>query len=60
LGGFLGLRGNSKFKQSIKSFKSPQITVQTKNDIIKADGGELRVETKEGEGSEFIIYLPIT
>ena len=29
-------------------------------DIIKAHGGELKVETKEGEGSEFIIYLPIS
>jgi len=28
-------------------------------DIIKAHGGEVRVETKEGEGSEFIIILPI-
>jgi signal transduction histidine kinase len=28
-------------------------------DIVKAHGGELRVETKEGEGSEFIILLPI-
>jgi signal transduction histidine kinase/streptogramin lyase len=27
-------------------------------DIIKAHGGELRVETKEGEGAEFIIQLP--
>ena len=27
-------------------------------DIIKAHGGELKVETKEGEGSEFIIVLP--
>ena len=27
-------------------------------DIIKAHGGELKVETKEGEGSEFIISLP--
>ena len=26
-------------------------------DIVKAHGGELKVETKEGEGSEFIIYL---
>ena len=26
-------------------------------DIIKAHGGELKVETKEGEGSEFIIVL---
>ena len=29
-------------------------------DIIKAHGGEIRVETKEGEGSEFIIQLPTT
>jgi len=28
-------------------------------DIVKAHGGELRVETKEGKGSEFIIHLPI-
>ena len=28
-------------------------------DIVKAHGGVLRVETKEGEGSEFIIQLPI-
>jgi signal transduction histidine kinase/ketosteroid isomerase-like protein len=27
-------------------------------DIIKAHSGELKVETKEGEGSEFIIQLP--
>jgi len=27
-------------------------------DITKAHGGEIKVETKEGEGSEFIIQLP--
>ena len=27
-------------------------------DIIKAHGGEIKVETKEGEGSEFVILLP--
>jgi C4-dicarboxylate-specific signal transduction histidine kinase len=26
-------------------------------DIVKAHGGELKVETKEGEGTEFIIQL---
>ena len=26
-------------------------------DIIKAHGGEIKVETKEGEGSEFIISI---
>jgi signal transduction histidine kinase len=28
-------------------------------DIVKAHGGELKVETKEGEKSEFIILLPV-
>jgi len=27
-------------------------------DIIKAHGGEIKVESKEGEGSEFVIQLP--
>ncbi len=27
-------------------------------DIVKAHGGEIKVQTKEGEGSEFIIQLP--
>jgi signal transduction histidine kinase len=29
-------------------------------DIVKAHGGEFIVDTREGEGSEFIIVLPIT
>ncbi|MEO8111578.1 MAG: ATP-binding protein [Ginsengibacter sp.] len=28
-------------------------------DIIKAHGGEIKVETKEGEGSKFLIFLPL-
>ncbi len=28
-------------------------------DIVKAHGGELKVETKEAEGSEFIIQIPV-
>jgi signal transduction histidine kinase len=28
-------------------------------DIVKAHGGELKVKTREGEGSEFIIQIPI-
>ncbi len=28
-------------------------------DIVKAHGGELKVETKDGEGAEFIIQLPV-
>ena len=33
--------------------------IQTINDIVKAHGGELKVETKEGEGTTFIIKLPV-
>jgi two-component system, NtrC family, sensor kinase len=28
-------------------------------DIVKAHGGELKIETKEGEGTEFIMVLPV-
>jgi len=28
-------------------------------DIVKAHGGEIKVETKEGEGAKFIIVLPL-
>jgi two-component system, NtrC family, sensor kinase len=31
---------------------------QLSYDIVKAHGGELKVETKEGEGTEFIVKLP--
>ncbi len=29
-------------------------------DIVKAHGGEIKVATKEGKGSEFILKLPTT
>ena len=45
-----------KSVQSINPFKS---VIQTSYDIVKAHGGELKVETKEREGSEFTIKLPI-
>ena len=28
-------------------------------DIIRAHGGEIKVETKDGEGAEFVIHLPV-
>jgi Osmosensitive K+ channel histidine kinase len=28
-------------------------------DIVKAHGGEIKVEMKQDEGSEFVIQLPI-
>ena len=42
--------------QSINPFKS---VIQTSYAIVKAHGGELKVETKEGEGSELTIQLQI-
>jgi signal transduction histidine kinase len=29
-------------------------------DIVKAHGGEIKVETKEGEFTEFVVQLPIS
>jgi signal transduction histidine kinase len=29
-------------------------------DILKAHGGEIKVETKEGEATKFIIQLPVS
>ncbi len=34
--------------------------VQTIYDIIKAHGGELKVETEEVTGAAFIVLLPLT
>ena len=48
---------NEKMK-SVKSINPWPSVIQTSYDIVKAHGGELKVETKEGEGSEFIIELP--
>ena len=45
-----------KSVQSIHPFKS---VIQTMYDIVKAHGGEIKVETKEGVGSEFVISLPV-
>jgi hypothetical protein len=33
--------------------------VQTTYDTIKVHGGEIKVDTKEGDGSGFIIGLPV-
>ena len=44
--------------KSVKSINPIKSVILTIYDIIKAHGGELKVETKEGEGSEFMIQLP--
>jgi K+-sensing histidine kinase KdpD len=46
-----------KSVQSINPFKS---VIQTSYDIVKAHGEELKVETKQGEGTEFVIQLSVT
>ena len=46
-------------QKSVKSIHPCKSVIQTSYDIIKAHGGEIKVESKEGEGSEFIIQLPI-
>ena len=45
--------------KSVKSINQCKSVIQTSYDIIKAHGGEIKVETKEGEGAEFMIQLPI-
>lgn len=43
--------------KSVKSINPYKSVIQTSYDIVKAHGGELKAETKEGEGSEFIIQV---
>ncbi len=45
--------------KSVQSINPCQSVIQTIYDIVKAHDGEIKVETKEGEGSEFIIQLPV-
>ena len=45
--------------KSVKSINPVKSVIQTIYDIFKAPVGEIKVETKEGEGAEFIILLPI-
>ena len=45
--------------KSVKSINPIKSVIQTIYDIIKAHGGEIKVETKESEGAEFVIELPI-
>ncbi len=45
--------------KSVKSNNPCKSVIQTIYDIVKAHGGELKVETKPGEACEFIIMLPI-
>jgi signal transduction histidine kinase len=44
--------------KSVKSINPCKSVVQIIYHIVKAHGGELKVEAKENESSEFIIQLP--
>lgn len=44
-------------RKSVKSINQCQSLIQTL--IVKAHGGELKVKTKDGEGSKFIIQLSV-
>ncbi len=46
----------NKIREISKSNKS---VIQMSYDIVKAHGGEIKVETKEHEGTTFIIQLLI-
>ena len=46
-------------QKSVKSFNQFKSVIQTSNDIVKAHGGKIKVETKEGDGAEIIIQLPV-
>jgi signal transduction histidine kinase len=45
--------------KSVKSINPFKSVIQTTYDIVKPHGGELKVETKENEGSEFIMTLTL-
>ena len=49
---------NEKWK-SVKSINPYSSVIQMSYDIVKVHGGQLKVETKEGDGSAFIIKLPV-
>jgi signal transduction histidine kinase len=45
--------------KSVQSIHPCKSVIQTSDDIVKAHGGAFKVETKEGQGSAFVISLPV-
>lgn len=45
--------------KSVKSINLCKSVIQTIYDIVNAHGGEIKVVSKEGERTEFIIQLPV-
>ncbi len=46
-------------KKSVKSLYPFKSVIQTIYDIVKANSGEIKVETEEGEGTKFKFFLPL-
>ena len=49
---------HQKMNKSAKSINPIKSVIKTNYDIVKAHGRELKVETKAGDGTTFIIDLP--
>ncbi len=45
--------------RQLKMKASDGLGLSLSYDIIRAHGGEIKVETKEGEGAEFVVELPV-
>jgi signal transduction histidine kinase len=45
--------------KSVESINQYTPVIQTMDDIVKAHGGEIKVETKERDYTRFIITLPV-
>ena len=45
--------------KSVKSINPCQSVIQTNYDIVKAHGGEIKVESVPDKGSAFIISIPV-
>jgi len=45
--------------KSVKSINPSQSVIQTSYNIVKAHGGELKVESEEGVGTEFTFQLTV-
>ena len=46
-------------KEISEIHQSKKSVMQTKYDIVKAHGGEIKINSNQAEGAEFIIQLPI-
>jgi len=45
--------------KSVKSKNPFKSVIQTNYDSVKAHGGDIKLNTKENEGTEFTLELPI-